>query len=288
MQFRPSLRAAVVAVASFGALAAGASSGAFAGTLTIDATTTQAGGNYAPRNVLAVWVEDSAGVFIKTIDRWAESRRQYLLNWRAAAGNNDVDAISGATRVDHGSALRITWDLKNRQGIEIPDGTYRVRMELADRNSTAAAQNNQGTFTFVKTPAGSSQTASNGGFNDVTISYSAAAPVCSDGKVDAGETCDPPGSCPTSCTASADACAPNVLVGAASSCTAACVVRTVSECVAGDGCCPGSCTAATDSDCAGDGGDDTSGGCQVGGSAGASLWLLALGLGLLASRRRRT
>ena len=37
-------------------------------------TTTPAGGNYAPKNIVAVWVEDSGGAFQKTIGRWAVER----------------------------------------------------------------------------------------------------------------------------------------------------------------------------------------------------------------------
>jgi MYXO-CTERM domain-containing protein len=277
-------------LAALATFAVGAARAADAGVLKIDVATTPAGGNYAPRNVVAVWIEDAAGTFVKTIDRWADTRRQHLVAWRTAAGANDADAISGATRMDHALPLRILWDTRNRAGEIVPDGTYRIRMEVADRNATAATQNNQGTFTFVKGPTGSMQTTSNGGFTNVSILYDVSA-VCDNSVVDTGETCDPPSSCPTSCPRSADACAPNVLTGFASSCTAACVVRTISECVGGDGCCPGSCTAANDSDCGGDGGgldNDVSGGCAIGGAGeGAGAMLLLLGLGLIVSRRRR-
>ncbi len=284
MQSRASL---LVTSSLVGAALALASAPASAGTLTVRATTTQAGGNYAPRNVTAAWIEDSNGTFVKTISRWANQRRQHLVAWQTAAGTADVDAISGATRQDHATPLMMTWDLKNKSGVEVPDGTYRIRMELADRNSTMATQNNQGTFTFVKGPTDSTQTSSNGGFTDVTVTYTTAAPACNNGRVDAGETCDPPGSCPTSCAVAADACSPNVLVGSAASCTAACVVQTISECVSGDGCCPGSCTAANDGDCAApEGQEDLSGGCQAGGSY-ASVWLLLASAGLVLSRRRR-
>lgn len=289
-QVRSSLIATAALVSTtLAVVLASAAPAASAGSLSVRATTTPAGGNYAPRNVTAVWIEDSTGAFVKTISRWANQRRQHLVAWQTAAGTADVDAISGATRQDHAAPLMITWDMKNRTGAEVPDGTYRVRMEVADRNSNMATQNNQGTFTFTKGPAGFTQTSSNGGFNNVTITYTAAAPTCNNGAVEAGETCDPPGSCPTSCAVSADACAPNVLVGSATSCTAACVTRAISDCAGGDGCCPASCTAATDSDCAapGDGADEElSGGCQVSSSTGAGLWLFALGLVLLARRRR--
>jgi flagellar hook assembly protein FlgD len=140
-------------------------------TLTITATSSQtASPQFAPKNVVAVWVEGAA--FVKTIQRWSATRTNYLLAWKAAAGAGDVDAVSGATRSNHATALTINWDLKGKNGVVIPDGTYTVHMESADRNSSAVNQNNEGTFTFVKGPNMQSQTGlSNGGFSNVSITY---------------------------------------------------------------------------------------------------------------------
>jgi hypothetical protein len=122
--------------------------------------------------VLAVWITNQGGTFVRTIDRWASIRRQYLLAWTQAAGATDADAVSGATRSTHDDPVTITWDLRNRQNAIVPDGTYRIRLELADRNATAPNQNNQGTFTFVKGAQPQTQTGlTNGGFTDVTIQY---------------------------------------------------------------------------------------------------------------------
>ena len=174
--------------------------------------TTPAGGPYAPRNVVAVWVEDSGGNFVKTIGRWAMQRKQYLLQWTAKAGANDADAVTSATRGDHLNFIQAIWNLQNKQNVVVPDGTYTIRMELADSDG---GNTNEGTFTFVKSANPQVQTnLSNGGFINATISYAAAA-ACGNNVVDPGETCD--GGCPTSCAASADACAPNVLVGTAPS-----------------------------------------------------------------------
>jgi MYXO-CTERM domain-containing protein len=180
----------------------------------------------------------------------------------------------------------VTWNATNRAGVEVPDGTYKLRMELADRNSTSAAQNNQGTFTFTKTAAGFTQTSSNGGFTGVTVTYAAAPTAsCDNGVVEVGETCDPPGSCPSSCAASADACMPAVLVGSAATCSAACEVQAITDCGAVDGCCPTGCSAANDGDCASDD-SSLSGGCATG-SSGAGALALLLGVGLLLGKPRR-
>lgn len=257
--------------------------------VTVSFTTTPAGGNYAPKNIVAVWVEDANGTFQKTIGRWAQTRKQYLLTWNQKAGTNDVDAISGATRANHTGTLTATWDLKNKNGTIVPDGTYTIRMELADSNATATTQLNEGTFTFVKSSAPQMQTGlTNGGFQGVSIAYSAAT-GCNNGVVDPGEKCDPPGSCPTTCATSADACMPNVLVGTAAACTAECVAQPITTCINGDGCCAAGCDMTTDDDCgAGDGtgSEDVSGGCATSGSSPGALVLVGL-LGLVAMIRFR-
>jgi hypothetical protein len=257
-------------------------------------TTTPAGGPYAPRNVVAVWVEDGSGAFVKTIGRWAAQRKQYLLQWTAKAGANDADAVTGATRQDHTQMIQAVWNLQNKQNVVVPDGTYTIRMELADSDGGTT---NEGTFTFVKGPNPQVQAnLANGGFNNVTISYAAAA-SCGNNVLDPGETCDPAASCPTSCVDSGDACAPNVLVGTAATCTAQCQVQLVTACHDGDGCCPQGCTAANDNDCGpnggsaggGNGNSDNAvlGGCST--TRGDALpWLLfGAGLVVMMTRRKR-
>jgi len=139
--------------------------------VTFTTTPTAGGGQYAPNNVVAVWIENQ-GTFVKTIGRWAGTRKQHLVAWTLAAGANDADAVSGATRPTNTPPLTVTWNLQNRLNTVVPDGTYTLRMELTDLNATLAGQNNQGTFTFVKGPAPQMQTAlTNGGFTNVSIQF---------------------------------------------------------------------------------------------------------------------
>lgn len=127
---------------------------------------------FAPANSVAVWVEDSAGAFVKTITRHAAVRAVHLVAWRQKAGANDVDAVAGASRINHVTPISMTWDLTNKAGVEVADGTYTIRMELTEENSQTANQNNQGTFTFVKSTTPQMQTGlANGGFSNVTIDF---------------------------------------------------------------------------------------------------------------------
>ncbi|MGZ3429131.1 MAG: hypothetical protein ACXVDD_06255 [Polyangia bacterium] len=148
-------------------------------TLTFTTTASPSGANspYAPKNVVAVWLEAPGGTFVKTSARWAATRRTKLVAWIAKAGTADVDAVSGATNSNYGT-LTAKWDMTSRQSPAPPlptpvDGIYTIRMELADSNASQPAQNNEGTFTFNRNGTASTQTnLSNGGFTNVSIVYS--------------------------------------------------------------------------------------------------------------------
>jgi uncharacterized protein YkwD len=73
-------------------------------------------------------------------------------------------------------------------------------------------------------------------------------PGCGNGVIDAGETCDPPSSCPATCD-DGNSCTQDTMSGSAASCNVACAHTAITACTGGDGCCPSSCTPATDVDC---------------------------------------
>ena len=50
--------------------------------------TSPAGGQYMPKNIVAVWIETSNGTFVKTIGCWADARRSHLVAWVAKAGTS--------------------------------------------------------------------------------------------------------------------------------------------------------------------------------------------------------
>jgi len=81
------------------------------------------------------------------------------------------------------------------------------------------------------------------------ISVDGTCPVCGNGVVERGETCDPIVSCPSSCN-DGNACTKDELAGSPSSCNGSCRHVPISACVSGDGCCPGGCSSSNDSDCA--------------------------------------
>jgi len=96
-------------------------------------------------------------------------------------------------------------------------------------------------------------------------------PVCGNGVVETGETCDPPAACASLCSAA------NLgkgykanPTGTAAQCNVKCNPTPITECKGGDSFCPSNCTRTNDSDCAGcgDGLIDTSKGetCELTGS----------------------
>ena len=120
------------------------------GELSVTVTTSKTGGEYAPRNIISIWVENIEGQFVKTLLAQAEKRISHLNLWQAAtkavgSEYNRVDAISGATNSNH-STKTCTWDDTDYEGTLLADGNYRLRLELTDKNSTG----NDATFTFSK------------------------------------------------------------------------------------------------------------------------------------------
>ncbi len=142
--------------------------GGGAETMTLTFTSTPVGGQYAPKNIVAAWIEDAQGNHVKTINRQAAVRVQHLVAWNAKAGANQ-DAVTGATRANHNTPVTATWDIT---ASAVPDGIYTVRIETADDNSGTADQNNQGTYTFEVNGTASVQTPADGLYTGVTIDYS--------------------------------------------------------------------------------------------------------------------
>lgn len=120
------------------------------GELSVSVATGETGGNYAPRNIVAIWVEDDGGNFVKTLLAYAQTRKTHLNTWQAstaAAGSeyNTIDAITGATRSSHATRV-CNWDGTDFNGNLLADGIYHVWMELTDKNATG----NFSSFSFTK------------------------------------------------------------------------------------------------------------------------------------------
>lgn len=146
-----------------------------ADTLRITFTTTSPGaGGYEPRNVHVVWVEDNTSAFVITIGRWAATQRDELQQWRNSHTdwNTDTDGVSGATQSNYGT-YTLLWDMKDRNGQQVPNGVYTIRHELTNSNA-GSNRFNRTTYTVNKNGVSSTQFyASSNGFINVTVEYTA-------------------------------------------------------------------------------------------------------------------
>jgi hypothetical protein len=119
-----------------GASAAGSGSPASGATsLAFDVTTSPVGGRYQPKNIGAIWVQDSSGKLVKSLEVWAGVRRRYLTQYSTALAGGTVDVTASATLPSH-RAHHAIWDMKNRSGAAAPPGTYTLVMELTDGDMT--------------------------------------------------------------------------------------------------------------------------------------------------------
>ncbi len=139
-------------------------------TATTSKTTTP---TYAPRNIVAIWVEDANGNFVKTLLSYASERRQYLKEWRtkttiAGSAYNTTDAITGATQSSH-AARTASWNGKNRLQALVADGAYILKMEVTDNDGI---RQNLATFNFTKGTSIQTLTPANtNGFSSISISW---------------------------------------------------------------------------------------------------------------------
>lgn len=142
------------------------------GDLTVTTNTSEYGGNYAPNNIVAIWIEDDAGNFVKTLLAYAATRITHLNTWQAstiAAGSefNRVDAITGATRTSH-ATRNCSWNAKDFNDVLVMDGTYSVWMELTDQNGTG----NFSSFPFTKGTIADTQTPADvPSFSSISINW---------------------------------------------------------------------------------------------------------------------
>lgn len=104
------------------------------GTVSFTVQTVTNGATYSPKNVLAIWVKDSQGVFVISRKVMAANRKQHLVKWVASSGNNVVNATTGATLPNH-QTHTISWDCRDVNGNLVPDGNYEIWVEFTERNS---------------------------------------------------------------------------------------------------------------------------------------------------------
>lgn len=109
------------------------------GTMTIHYT--RSANDYSATNAqrTAVWIENMQGILIKTLYRsvgGSFDNTTRLVNWESKSGkqsNNTTDTYTSAT-TNGGSknqSYQFSWDMKDSSGNIVPDGDYRISIEVS-------------------------------------------------------------------------------------------------------------------------------------------------------------
>ena len=93
---------------------------------------------YSPENVGAIWIAESSGAFVETLQEWGKTRIDHLVLWNSATSDaglprSTVDAITGATAQSYGTRVSY-WNFTDASGKTVADGSYRVYFETCDDN----------------------------------------------------------------------------------------------------------------------------------------------------------
>jgi hypothetical protein len=115
------------------------------GTVSFTITTLDNNKHYSPDNVMAIWVENSDGKFVKTLQVQAARRKPHLYTWNAKTGGNKVDAISGPTLPDY-NTVTVSWNCKDTAGTVVKDGQYKIVTEFTSEHAQGPLQ----TVPFIK------------------------------------------------------------------------------------------------------------------------------------------
>ena len=137
------------------------------GTITFTVRTVTDNGNYSPKHVLAIWIKNSSGQFIRSMKVMAAQRKQYLYSWIASSNQNVVNATTGATLTSHQTHV-ITWNCTDNDGNVLPDGEYQFWIEYTDQHAQGPISH----FSFNKsTSSVNNNFTDENYFKDISIIY---------------------------------------------------------------------------------------------------------------------
>jgi hypothetical protein len=108
-------------------------------------------GNHSPLHVVAIWIEDNSGNFIKTkIKNCSSTTIDHLGIWYYKSGQNVIDALTGPTLTSHGP-ISFEWNGINVAGTLVSDGIYNIWIEMAWADSKTIGKTST-SFSFTKGP----------------------------------------------------------------------------------------------------------------------------------------
>ena len=137
--------------------------------------------------VFALWITNSAGTYVKTINRQSKNYTADLTSWSSNSGSKTSDGLTGASLSSHnyqyssGSIKRIpfTWDFKNYLGTLVADGSYYINIEFKEE-STARQYirypiTKGGFLSYTTAPSGTIIAGTASCFTSPSLVYTAAA-----------------------------------------------------------------------------------------------------------------
>lgn len=138
------------------------------GTLSFSYTPTSHVCYAANNNMLAIWIQTNTGAFVKTRMRNVGSvTSDHLPTWAMNSGGmasnalgtscNVVSAATGATLTNF-SVKNVSWDGTDVNGVNVPDGTYKITIQSTWNHGATGTATRSFTFTKgsnsdVQTPA---------------------------------------------------------------------------------------------------------------------------------------
>ncbi len=158
--------------------------GQTSGNLTFTYTPTSHNGYSGTKNVLAIWIQNSNGDFVKTRERYVGLQTSdHLPTWAVNSGGSafsallpgsDVtDATTGATLTAF-STRTIQWDGTDVNGNVVPDGNYKITVESCWNHGSA--NKDLRSFTFTKGASDDVQTpTSDANFTNISLEWIAGA-----------------------------------------------------------------------------------------------------------------
>lgn len=150
------------------------------GTLTLTFTQTPHTSYSGSKNVMAVWIQDANGNFIKTRTRnvgWGTNDHlgTWATNSGGTAGNalnascNIAGATTGATYTSF-STRTITWDGTDANGTLVADGTYKITIQSTWNHGGSGGTTKS--YTFTKGDTQDAQTpADDANFTSVSLTW---------------------------------------------------------------------------------------------------------------------
>jgi hypothetical protein len=119
------------------------------GTLTFTINPVAHSSSYGAKHVVAIWIENNTGTFIKTkLRNSSGSTIDHLGTWTTKSKSNVVDATTGATLTSY-NALTVQWDGTDVSKAIVTDGDYKVWIEMAWGNNKTTEKTFT-SFTFTK------------------------------------------------------------------------------------------------------------------------------------------